>query len=68
MSEQDKINFSDKITEGIRKAQKAMFERKAKLGENVVIADENGQPIIVPASQIVGMHPGASATNETENE
>lgn len=53
MSDQDKINLSDKITEGIRKAQKALFERKAKLGESVVIADENGQPITVPAEDFL---------------
>lgn len=66
MSEQDKINLSDKITEGIRKAQRDMFERKAKLGESVVIADENGQPTDVPAAQVVGMHHGASSRNESE--
>lgn len=49
MSDQDKINLSDRITEGIRKAQRELFERKAKLGESIVIADENGQPVIVKA-------------------
>lgn len=51
MSEQEVLNLSDKITEGIRKAQKAMFERKAKLGEPVVVADSNGQPIIISAEE-----------------
>lgn len=51
MSEQDNVNFSDKLTEGIRKAQKAMFERKAKLGEPVVVADSNGQPITITAEE-----------------
>ncbi len=49
MSDQDKINLADKITEGILNAQKALFERKAKLGESIVIADENGQPITIKA-------------------
>lgn len=49
MSDQDKINLSDRITEGIRKAQRELFERKAKLGESIVIADENGQPVIIKA-------------------
>ncbi len=60
MSEQDKINLSDKITEGIRKAQQALFERKAKLGESVVIADENGQPLTVKAEDFLK----ATANNE----
>lgn len=51
MSEQDKIILSDKITEGIRKAQKALFERKAKLGETVVVADANGQPVTISAEE-----------------
>lgn len=53
MSEQDKINLSDKNMEGIRKAQKAHFERKAKVGESIVIADENGKPIIVKAADFL---------------
>ena len=51
MSEQDKITLSDKITEGIHKAQKELFERKAKLGETVVVADVNGQPITITAEE-----------------
>lgn len=51
MSEQDRINLSDKITEGIRKAQKAMFKRKAKLGEPVIVSDSNGQPVTISAEE-----------------
>lgn len=51
MSEQDRINLSDKITAGIHKAQRALFERKAKLGEKVVVADNNGQPIYISAEE-----------------
>lgn len=51
MSEQEKIKLSDKITEGIRKAQKALFERKAKLGEPVVVADADGQPLTITAEE-----------------
>lgn len=53
MSDQDKINLSDRITEGILNAQKALFERKAKLGESIVIADENGQPITIKAEDFL---------------
>lgn len=53
MSDQDKINLSDKITEGIRKAQKKLFERKAKLGESVVVTDEYGQPVTVKAEDFL---------------
>lgn len=36
---------------GIKEAQRRMVERKAKLGESIVIADENGRPIIIPAAE-----------------
>lgn len=49
MSEQEEIDFFRRIRENIAKAQRALYERKAKLGEPVVIADENGQPLVVPA-------------------
>lgn len=51
MSEEERIELSNRITEGILKAQRALFERKAKLGETVVWADENGMPLIIPAQE-----------------
>ena len=57
MSEQDKIELSDRITEGIRKAQRKLYERKAKLGENIVIADENGDPLVIKAADYLKRHP-----------
>ncbi|MFG6381881.1 MAG: hypothetical protein K1V87_07230 [Muribaculum sp.] len=53
MSEQDKIILSDKITDGIHKAQKALFEKKARLGETVVVADANGKPEIITAKEVL---------------
>ena len=49
MSEQDGIELYERIRENIRQAQRKLFERKAKLGENIVIADENGQPLVIKA-------------------
>lgn len=51
MSEQDKIDLADKITEGIRKAQRALFERKSKLGETVIVADADGKPTSITAEE-----------------
>lgn len=51
MSDEDKIILSDKITAGIRKAQKELFERKMKLGETVVVADSNGMPVTISAEE-----------------
>ena len=51
MSEQEEIKLFDRIHQGIVSAQKRMLERKMKLGEQVVIADANGQPIKVTAEE-----------------
>lgn len=51
MSEQYRIELSDKITEGIRNAQRKLFERKAKPGENVVVADSDGMLLIISAEE-----------------
>lgn len=53
MSEQEEIKLFESIRENIQQAQKKLFERKAKLGESVVIADENGHPIIVRAEELL---------------
>ena len=41
----------EKIKENIRQTQKTLFERKAKLDEPVVVADNNGEPIVVTAQE-----------------
>ena len=50
MSEEDK-ELSRRILEGIRKAQRLMLERKAKLGESVVYADKFGVPYLISAEE-----------------
>lgn len=49
MSEQEEIKLFERIRKNIQQAQRELFERKAKLGESIVIADDNGQPVIVKA-------------------
>lgn len=50
MSEHEEIMCAS-ILEGIRKAQRQMLERKAKLGESVVYADEYGVPYEITAEE-----------------
>ena len=50
MSEQERIEFGNKIIAGIREAQRKLFERKAKLGEPVV-ADADGRPIHISGEE-----------------
>lgn len=49
MSEQEEIKLYDRIKANVRQTQKTLFERKAKLGEMVAIADSNGKSIVVSA-------------------
>ena len=51
MSEEEKIDLADRIFEGIKESQRRLFERKAKLGETVVVADAEGMPIIISAEE-----------------
>lgn len=53
MSEQEKINLREKINQGLKQSYEALLRRKAALGQDMVIADANGQPIIVSASEIL---------------
>lgn len=53
VSFEEKREFSRKLREGILLAQKRLFERKAKLGEEVIVADENGLPVAVSAAEML---------------
>lgn len=53
MSEQEKINIRTKINEGLKKSYKALLRRKAALGQDMVIADAAGQPLVVPAADLL---------------
>lgn len=56
MSEQE-INLTGKLLKSIRKAQRMMVERKAALGQTVVIADADGKPREIPAKDALGLYP-----------
>ncbi len=58
MSEQEEIKLFERIRENIQQAQRKLFERKAKLGESIVIADENGQPITIKAEEYLKRNQG----------
>lgn len=51
MSEQEKINLYIQLKEGMKRATKQMLERKAKLGEPVVVADSDGMPLVISAEE-----------------
>lgn len=56
MSEQERIELYNRLGEALRQTTKNLLERKAKLGETVVIADANGQPLVVPAAEALKLY------------
>ncbi len=48
--------FCERIRQSIAKAQRAMVERKARLGEDVVIADQDGQPLTISAADALPLY------------
>ena len=51
MSEQEKQELENKICEGLKQSYEDLLRRKAALGQDMVFADENGMPRIVPACE-----------------
>ena len=51
MSEQEKQELENKICEGLKKSYEDLLRRKAALGQDMVFADENGMPRVVPAKE-----------------
>ncbi|MCM1482867.1 MAG: hypothetical protein NC043_00900 [Muribaculaceae bacterium] len=56
MSEQEEIKLFERIRESIASAQRKMVERKAKLNETVIIADNNGMPLEVSAEEALNLY------------
>ncbi len=56
MSEQEEIILFDRIRECISTTQRKMVERKALLGEKIVIADADGRPIEILASDALKLY------------
>ncbi len=47
----EEVKLAEAVRNGIREAQRRLYVRKAKLGENVVVADSDGVPHIIPAEE-----------------
>ena len=56
MSEQEEIILFDRIRECISTTQRKMVERKALLGEKIVIAGADGRPIEILASDALKLY------------
>ncbi|MDE5660571.1 MAG: hypothetical protein K2I28_06750 [Muribaculaceae bacterium] len=53
MSEKEKLNLIERIDNGLKQSYETLLRRKAALGQDMVIADANGQPVVVPAKELL---------------
>lgn len=49
MSEEEKRDLREKICKGLNESYEKLLRRKAALGQDMVFADEEGKPRVVPA-------------------
>lgn len=56
MSEKEKIDFREKICSGLKKSYENLLRRKAALDQDMVFADENGLPRVVPAKEALAAY------------
>ena len=53
MSEQEELKLFDKISDGLKQSYESLLRRKAALGQDMVIADAAGQPVVVSAADLL---------------
>lgn len=53
MSEKEKRDLKDKICNGLKQSYENLLRRKAALGQDMVIADADGKPVIVSAKELL---------------
>lgn len=53
MSEQEKIDLREKISNGLKQSYENLLRHKAALGLDIITADKNGQPVSIPASELI---------------
>lgn len=51
MSDKEKIELRERICKGLKQSYENLLRRKAALDQEMVFADENGLPRIVPARE-----------------
>ncbi len=53
MSEEESRDLIDRVVAGLKISYENLLRRKAALGQDMVFADENGLPRVVPAKQVL---------------
>ena len=61
MSEKEKLDIKEKITKGLNQSDENLLRGKVALGQDMVFADENGQPRIVSAREALAEYERTSS-------
>ena len=48
--------FTEKLRNGLLLAEKQLLQERAARGETVILSDDHGNPIAVPARDIIAAH------------
>ena len=60
MSDEEKTDLIQKLNQGLKQSYENLLRRKAALGQDMVFADENGQPRVVSAKKALAEYLKAS--------
>ena len=64
MSKEDLIKQRDRLNKGLKESYEKMLRLKMKMGQEVVLGDEKGNPIIVSAEEAWERHQKGSALSQ----
>lgn len=64
MSDKEKINIIENLDKGLNQSYENLLRRKAALGQDMVFADENGQPRIVSAREALAEYERTTSQRE----
>ena len=53
MSDKEVNEFTEKLRNGLLLAEKQLLQERAARGETVILSDDHGNPIAVPARDII---------------
>ena len=53
MSKEEMNDLFERIDIGLRRSYEKLLKYKAALGLDIVVADENGMPLTIPAKQVL---------------
>ena len=56
MSEREKLDLIATLNKGLKHSYENLLRRKAALGQDMVFSDENGQPRVVSARQVLAAY------------